>query len=143
MILKVDHVIMAVRNADQAAADFGKILGLSLEDGRIRELPQARIGMLPVPKGARIEFVERRESDGNRHSEFLQKHGEGVMGISIFVDNFEAEIERLKKNKVNFVVEEQKIYTRGILSGWPGCRRKKRTASGWKSWMQRLCRLIS
>ena len=109
MIKKVDHVIMAVKNVDQAVADYGKILGLTPEDGRIRELPKARIGMLPVPKGARIELVERRPGgEENRHSKFLKEHGEGVVGLSIFIDDFDAEIARLKKKGVKVTVEEQK-----------------------------------
>ena len=115
MIKKVDHVIMAVKNVDQAVKDYGKILGLTLEDGRIRDLPKARVGMLTVPKGARIEFVERKSEDGGRHSKFLKEHGEGVMGLSIFIDDFDAEVERLKKKGVKFTVEEQK----DLHAGYP------------------------
>jgi methylmalonyl-CoA/ethylmalonyl-CoA epimerase len=108
MIKKVDHVIMAVKNVDQALKDYEKILGLTPEGVRIRELPQARIGMLPVPKGARIELVESKSADEGRHSKFLKEHGEGVIGLSIFIDDFDAEVERLKKKGVKVTVEEQK-----------------------------------
>ena len=113
MIRKVDHVIMAVKDVDRAVADYGKILGLTLENGQIRELPQARIGMLTVPNGARIEFVQRRAEDDGRHSRFLKEHGEGVMGLSIFVDDFDAELERMKKNGIKFTVEEQNNLHKG------------------------------
>jgi methylmalonyl-CoA/ethylmalonyl-CoA epimerase len=108
MIKKVDHVIMAVKNVDQAIKDYEKILGLTPEGGHTRDLPKARIGMLPVPKGARIELVESKSGDEGRHSEFLKEHGEGVIGLSIFIDDFDVEVERLKKKGVKVTVEEQK-----------------------------------
>jgi catechol 2,3-dioxygenase-like lactoylglutathione lyase family enzyme len=108
MLKKVDHVIILVANVDKAAADYRKILGLTPEDGRIRELPQARVAMLPVPKGARIELVERKKPDNSRFAEFIRTHGEGVMGLSIFMDDFDSEIAEMKKKGVQFTLEEQK-----------------------------------
>ncbi len=113
MLRKVDHIIMAVEDVDKAVADYRKILGLTPEDGRIREMPNIRIAMLPVPKGSRIEFVERK-SEG-RHTDFLKKHGEGVMGLSIFVDDFDAEIAKLKGRGVKVTVEEQN----NLHAGYP------------------------
>jgi methylmalonyl-CoA/ethylmalonyl-CoA epimerase len=106
MLRKVDHIIFAVKDLDRAVADYRKILGLTPEDGRIRELPKIRVAMLPVPKGSRIEFVEPKGE--GRHADFLKKYGDGVMGLSFFVDDFDAEIAKIRQAGVKVTVEEQK-----------------------------------
>ena len=54
--------------------------------------------MLPL-HGARIEMIEP-SADNSRMLRFLQEHGEGVGGLSIFVEDFDKEIRALREKGV-------------------------------------------
>ena len=58
--------------------------------------------MLPIP-GCRIEMIERAPSVDDRMTRFLKKRGEGVGGISIFVEDFDGVIKDLREK--GFTVE--------------------------------------
>ncbi len=95
-----DHVHFIVRNLDAALKTYEKLLGLtpSGKGGFRRDFQGGRIGMLPL-HGARIEMVE--PSPGNdRMYRFLKERGEGVGGFSIFVEDFDKEIEDLKRKGI-------------------------------------------
>jgi hypothetical protein len=61
--------------------------------------------MFPFIGGARIELVEPKQKIESRFKKFLNEHGEGVMAISFFTDDLEAQIKNLKDN--GFTVEEE------------------------------------
>jgi catechol 2,3-dioxygenase-like lactoylglutathione lyase family enzyme len=101
MIKKVDHVTMVVKNLDEAMKSFEKILGLKPEAShKIGELPECRLTMLSTPSGARIELIEPKMNVDTRFARFLKERGEGVFGLSIFVDNFDKEVRVLKDKGV-------------------------------------------
>jgi catechol 2,3-dioxygenase-like lactoylglutathione lyase family enzyme len=101
MLKKVDHVTMVVKNLDDALKSFEKILQLTPEKNRaIGELRECRIAMLAAREGARIELIQPKPGMETRFSRFLAERGEGVFGLSIFVSDFDAEVNRLKKKGV-------------------------------------------
>ncbi len=115
MIKKVDHVIMVVNNLEAALTNYQKILHLNPEavtpgsSRYIRDMPLFRVIMLPSPSGARIELIEPKTKVDSRFSRFLNTRGEGVFGISFFIDDFDTEIGALKKKGVAVEVETQAI----------------------------------
>lgn len=95
-----DHVHLIVKNLDEALKSYEKLLGLTPggKGGFRRDFAGGRIGMLPL-HGARIEMIE--PSPGNsRMYRFLKERGEGVGGLSIFVDDFDKEIKALKEKGI-------------------------------------------
>jgi hypothetical protein len=115
MIKKVDHVILVVNDIETSLADYQKMLHLIPEAGApessrsIREMPLFRVVMLPSPSGARIELIEPKTQVDSRFSRFLQIHGEGVFGISFFIDDFDTEIDALKSKGTVVEVETQSV----------------------------------
>ncbi len=105
MLKKLDHVIMVVKNLEAALKKYDDIFHLIPEGGAIKDLPDMRIAMLPALEGSRIELIEPKSSSMKRHAEFLKKHGEGVMGLSGFVDDFDAEVKALREKGI--AVEEE------------------------------------
>jgi hypothetical protein len=92
---------MVVKNLGDALKSFEKILQLTPEKNRaIGELPECRIAMLATHEGARIELIQPKPGMKSRFSRFMEEHGEGVFALSIFVSDFDAEVQRLKKNGV-------------------------------------------
>ena len=100
-----DHVHFIVKNADEATKTYKKLLGLSTEDkgGLIRDSQNGNhMRMLPIP-GCRIEMLERGPKVDDRMSRFLKKYGEGVGGLSVFVEDFDALVKDLREK--GFTVE--------------------------------------
>ncbi len=120
MLKKVDHVIMVVKNLDAAVKTYGNILHLTPEGGAIRDLPEIRLAMFPVKDGARVELIEPKANSKRRHAEFLKKHGEGVMGLSFFMDDFDAEIKALREQGFTIYEETQASVHPGhtLRLGW-------------------------
>jgi catechol 2,3-dioxygenase-like lactoylglutathione lyase family enzyme len=100
MIKKVDHVTMVVKNLEEALKTFESILHLTPEGGPIGSMPECRIAMLPTQGGARIELIEPNPAMDSRFARCLNERGEGVFGLSIFVDDFDTEIKTLREKGV-------------------------------------------
>jgi catechol 2,3-dioxygenase-like lactoylglutathione lyase family enzyme len=105
MLKKLDHVIMVVNNLEKAVKTYENIFHLVPEGGAIRDIPGLRLAMLPTKDGSRIELIQPAPDSKKRHAEFLKKHGEGVMGLSGFIDDFDAEVKALKEKGI--AVEEE------------------------------------
>jgi catechol 2,3-dioxygenase-like lactoylglutathione lyase family enzyme len=107
MIRKMDHVIMVVHNLEEAVKKYEKMLHLTPEGGSIIETPELRLAMLPTKSGARVELIQPKAHSKKRHAIFLKERGEGVMGISAFLDDFDAEVKALKASGVKIEEETQ------------------------------------
>ncbi len=109
MFKKIDHVTLVVKDLDEALDSYRKILNLKPETGRPPgDLPECRLAMLNTSAGARIELIQPKPEVKTRFSRFLEERGEGVFGLSIFVTDFDAEIDRLKNNGIPFENDYQK-----------------------------------
>ncbi len=99
--VKFDHVHFMVKDLDKALRSYEKLLGLTPtgQGGFRRDTEASRIGMLPM-HGGRLEMIELGASAAGRMPKFVKEHGEGVGGISIFLEDFDKEIAALKKKGV-------------------------------------------
>lgn len=97
MFKKVDHVTIVVKNLDKAMKAYERILRLTPggSKGFVKNFPGIRLAMLNID-GARIELMEPDITGDNPFSRFLAEHGEGVYSYCICVEDFDAEIKRLK-----------------------------------------------
>jgi catechol 2,3-dioxygenase-like lactoylglutathione lyase family enzyme len=103
MIKRIDHVTMVVKNMEEALKSYEIILHLKPETGRkVGEMPECRVAMLKTPEGARIELLEPKSGVDSRFSRFLRERGEGVFGLSIFVEDFDGEVKALKDKGVKY-----------------------------------------
>jgi hypothetical protein len=91
---------MVVKNLESAVKTYGTLLHLTPEGGSIKDTPDLRIAMLPTKAGSRIELIEPKKDSKARHAEFLKTRGEGVFGLSAFIDDFDAEVKRLQAQGV-------------------------------------------
>jgi catechol 2,3-dioxygenase-like lactoylglutathione lyase family enzyme len=120
MIKKLDHIIMVVKDLEAAVKTYETILHLTPEGGAIKDIPGLRLAMLPTPDGSRIELIEPKPGSTKRHAEFLKKHGEGVFGLSAFIENFDEEIAALRKSGITVEEETQASVHAGytLKLGW-------------------------
>lgn len=96
----VDQIGIVVRDIDKVIASWSKLFGLgpwifrdlSFKDDEGRPL-KARLAFASLGP-VQLELIQPVEGR-IFHSEFLDKHGEGLHHLGFFVDDFEGEVENL------------------------------------------------
>lgn len=103
--VRFDHVHFMVKDLNKALRSYEKLLGLTPtgQGGFRRDTEASRIGMLPM-QGGRLEMIELGAAATGRMPRFAKEHGEGVGGLSIFLEDFDKEIATLKKKGVTVQV---------------------------------------
>jgi methylmalonyl-CoA/ethylmalonyl-CoA epimerase len=106
MILKIEHVGIAVNGHDPSVAVFEKILGTKVRKNEAVDSEKVRTWFFGVGD-SQVELLESTDPDGVI-SKYLAKKGEGMHHIAFLTDNLEAEIQRLKSEGFDFVSETPK-----------------------------------
>lgn len=101
-INKIDHICIAVKNLDEARKKWEPILGKpEPDDPYIDEPEKIRVARYWLG-GVGFELMESTTPDGDV-AKFIEKRGEGVMIISLNVDNTQEAIEELKDRGYPFI----------------------------------------
>jgi methylmalonyl-CoA epimerase len=91
--LGIDHVGVAVKDVDAAAATYGDVLGFEVAGGE--RLDDRGLDVRFVNTGnSRIELIAPTRDD-SEVSRFLEKRGEGIHHICIRVSNIEAAVSEI------------------------------------------------
>jgi methylmalonyl-CoA/ethylmalonyl-CoA epimerase len=99
MFEKVDHVTIVVKDMDKALKAYESILKLTPGSrGFEKKFGDTRLVMLTIA-GARVELMQPGAGGGrdNPFVQFLDEHGEGIYSYCVYVEDFDTEIQRLKK----------------------------------------------
>jgi len=109
IVRKIDHVHLIVKDMDETLKSFKRILGLTpWAPIGIKESPLSRVTMLCPKDGARIEIIQPKDKSVLM-ADLLKERGDGVYGLTVFIDNFDEEIKKLKKKGV--ALQEQTVTT--------------------------------
>jgi methylmalonyl-CoA epimerase len=101
--MKIHHVGIAVRNADEAAERFGGLLGL--ERGRCYDLPEFGVKALFLPVGdSNLELLEPL-GESSTVGKFIEKRGEGVHHVCFEVEDIEKELEEFRTQGARLIDE--------------------------------------
>ena len=94
MILGIDHVGIAVRDAADAAATFSRLTADPA--GAVEPLPEqgVRVCFVPAHAPVRFELLEPAV-EGGVIDLFVRRRGEGVHHVCLVVDDVRAEMARL------------------------------------------------
>ncbi len=99
---KVDHICIAVKNLDEARKVWEPILGKSEpDDTYIDEPEKIKVARYWVGEVG-FELMESITPDGDV-AKFIEKKGEGVMLVSLNVDNTREAMEELKGKDYPFI----------------------------------------
>jgi len=104
MIIKLDHIAMAVKDLESALKPYIEALGLTVSKMEEIQGQQVRIAYLPIGD-TEIELVEPTTDDSGV-AKFLEKRGEGLHHICLEVDDLKATLTRLKAQGVRLIDEE-------------------------------------
>ena len=99
---KLDHISIAVKNLDEARKIWEPILGKSEPDDQyIDESEKIRVARYTLGQVG-FELMESTTPDGDV-AKFIKKRGEGVMVISLNVNNTQEAMDELKAKDYPFV----------------------------------------
>jgi methylmalonyl-CoA/ethylmalonyl-CoA epimerase len=94
---KIDHICIAVKDLDQARKVWEPLLGKTGPDDEYIDAPEKiKVARYWVGEVG-FELMESTSPDGDV-AKFIEKRGEGIMLISLNVDNTRETIEELKQN---------------------------------------------
>ncbi len=111
MIVRIDHIGIAVQNVGEALAFFQDALGMNLDHLAAEEGGRTQVAFLPVG-GAEVELVEPKDTASGL-ARFLAKRGEGIHHICFEVDDLDAALARLKDKGVQLIDETPRVNVSG------------------------------
>ncbi len=91
--LKIDHIGVAVKSAEEASKIFKSVLGLQIEE-EILEDRKLKVVMVKIGE-SRVELLEDLDENGTI-SKFIEKRGEGLHHMALEVDDVYKSVEKLK-----------------------------------------------
>ena len=106
IIMKIEHIGIAVKSLDQSDTLFARLLGKD----NYKQESVAREGVTTSfyeVGDSKIELLEATNPE-SPIAKFLDKKSEGIHHLAFGVENIHAEIERLKKEGFVFISEEPK-----------------------------------
>ncbi|MFZ5517523.1 MAG: methylmalonyl-CoA epimerase [Candidatus Zhuqueibacterota bacterium] len=101
MILKIDHIGIAVRDLQQQITFYKDIMGLTCTGVEEVADQKVKVAMFPVGE-IRLELLQPTSPD-SPIAKFLEKKGEGVHHIAYQVDNIEKQLQSFEDNKVQLI----------------------------------------
>ncbi|MFT4521619.1 MAG: methylmalonyl-CoA/ethylmalonyl-CoA epimerase [Bacteroidia bacterium] len=107
MILKVEHIGIAVSSISNSNTLFSKLLGANpYKEERVNS--EGVLTSFFQVGETKIELVGSTK-EGSAINKFLEKRGEGIHHLAFFVDNIDLEMNRLKKEGFQFINDEPKM----------------------------------
>ena len=112
----ISHVGIAVRNLETSIATYELVTGRRV--AAITEVPDQKVRVAlfgqtdGLTMGARIELVAPT-SDDSPIARFLERHGEGLHHICIYVDNIEDRLDELRRAGVKLIDDLPRIGAEG------------------------------
>jgi methylmalonyl-CoA/ethylmalonyl-CoA epimerase len=114
----LSHVGIAVKDLDEAVKRYAELLGFDASLVETITEEKVRVAMFTGSGGEHaggcIELVMPFDSD-SPVSKFLDRRGEGVHHIAVYVDDLEARLRELKASGVRLIDETPRV-------GVDGCR---------------------
>lgn len=104
MIQAIDHIGIAVRNADEAAKTFETALGLKRLGSETVESQKVKTVFFDAG-GVHIELLEPTSAE-SPVAKFLEKNGEGIHHVAFRTDNIGAQLEQAAGAGVRLINEK-------------------------------------
>jgi methylmalonyl-CoA/ethylmalonyl-CoA epimerase len=109
-IKKIDHIAIAVKDIDEAAAKYKALFGLEPREREVVASQKTEAALLPIGE-SNIELISPRGNDGLE--KFLEKRGPGLHHIAVEVSGIEDALAFLKTLGVPMIDETPRKGARG------------------------------
>lgn len=104
MVVKVDHIGIAVSDLAESLKMYTDILGMTLHGTETVEEQKVKTAFLPLGD-TEIELLETTAPDGPI-GKFIEARGQGIQHIAFRVDDIEAALAELKAKGVRLIDEK-------------------------------------
>jgi len=104
MVVKIDHIGIAVNSIEEAVKLYTDILGLEVSGMETVEEQKVRTAIIPVGE-SKIELLESTSPEGTI-AKFIEKRGEGIHHLALGVSNIEDALETLKEKGIPLIDEK-------------------------------------
>lgn len=104
MILKIDHIGIAVNSIEDAMKIYRDVLGLVAEEVKTSETQKIKVAMIRAGEN-RIELLEPTDSS-SVIAKYIEKKGEGMHHLALEVSNIQDALKRLKEKGVPLIDRE-------------------------------------
>ena len=111
--MKIDHIGIATRGIEDAAAFWREALGLDVDETEEVAAQKVRVAMLSVGE-SRIELLEATSPD-SPISKFLEQRGPGIHHVAIRVTDIHVALARLRERGARLIDEEPRKGAGGCL----------------------------
>jgi methylmalonyl-CoA/ethylmalonyl-CoA epimerase len=107
MILKIDHIGIAVANLDQTLKFYTELLGMKVEKTERHAEQKVKVAFLPVGD-TELELLESTDQEG-AIAKFIKSRGEGIQHIAFRTEDIEKAVGELKEKGIRFIDEKPRI----------------------------------
>lgn len=104
MVIKIDHVGIAVRDLAAAVKFYEEVLGLKAVNTEVVDEQKVKVAFLPTGD-SEVELLESTSPDGPI-ARFIEKNGEGIQHIAYRVRNLEEKLAELKEKGIRLIDEK-------------------------------------
>ena len=104
MVLKLDHIGIAVSNLEESLKLYTEILGMKLHGTETVEEQKVKVAFLPLGD-TELEFLESTSPDGPI-AKFIEAKGQGIQHLAFKVENVEKALEELKGKGMRLIDEK-------------------------------------
>ncbi|MDO8671362.1 MAG: methylmalonyl-CoA epimerase [Dehalococcoidia bacterium] len=114
MIKKMDHIAIAVKDAEKAAKFYAEQLGIPVTHVQEIAFDKVKVAFIPVGD-SEIELVEPMDPQGGVAT-FIERKGEGLHHICFEVDNIDSEIKSLTEKGVQMIDKQARKGAAGMVA---------------------------
>jgi len=107
MIVKIDHIGVAVSSIDDAVKLYRDGLGLKIGEIETVEAERVKVAMIAVGE-SRIELLEPTGSEG-AIAKYIEKRGEGMHHLALEVSDIQGMLKVLKEKGIPLIDTEPRI----------------------------------
>ena len=104
MVVKLDHIGIAVSNMEESLKLYTEILGMKLHGTETVEEQKVKVAFLPVGD-TEVELLESTADDGPV-AKFIESKGHGIQHLAFKVDDIEKALEMLKEKGIRLIDEK-------------------------------------
>ena len=104
MVVKVDHIGIAVKNLEESLKFYEEILGMKCKGTEVVEEQKVKVAFLPIGD-TEAELLESTDEEGPI-AKYIEKKGEGIQHIAYRVENIEKAIAEMKEKGIRMIDEK-------------------------------------
>ena len=104
MVIKIDHIGIAVNSIEEALKLYTDVLGLEVSGMETVEEQRVKTAVIPIGE-SKIELLESTSPEG-AIAKYIEKRGEGMHHLALSVSDIQQALETLKEKGIRLIDEK-------------------------------------